>query len=341
MKAIGYLKSLEIEHPDALLDIEQPVPEVNGRDLLVRIAAVSVNPVDTKVRVRVQPEGDVPKVLGWDAVGEVVAVGDQVQFYNKGDKVWYAGDLTRPGTNAEFHCVDERIVGHKPETLSDAQAAAFPLTAITAWEMLFDRLGLVHTDTPEKTGEQQLLIIGAAGGVGSIMVQLAAQLTNATVIGTASRPESQQWVRELGADYVIDHRKPLSAELKRLGIESVSHVASLNATDQHFDEIVTALAPQGKLGLIDDPAVPLDIMQLKMKSISLHWEFMYTRSMFNTADIEQQRNLLNRMAELVDAGRIKTTLGEHFGRINASNLKKAHASIESGTSIGKVVLEGF
>ncbi len=340
MKAIGYLKSLEIEHPDALTDIEQPMPTVAGRDLLVRIAAISVNPVDTKIRARVQPDAE-PKVLGWDAVGEVVEVGDQVQFYQKGDKVWYAGDLTRPGTNAEYHRVDERIVGRKPESISSAEAAAFPLTAITAWEMLFDRLGLAHTGSPDKKDHQRILIVGAAGGVGSIMVQLAAQLTDATVIGTASRPESQQWVTELGADYVIDHRKPLSAELQRIGIDSVTHVASLNATDQHFDEIVAALAPQGKLGLIDDPATPLDIMKLKMKSISLHWEFMYTRSMFDTPDIEKQRDLLNSIAELIDAGRIKTTLGEHYGLINATNLKKAHASIESGKAIGKVVLEGF
>lgn len=341
MKAIGYLKSLDITDQDSLVDIELPTPMVQGRDLLVKVEAISVNPVDTKIRANVPAEGDTYKVLGWDAVGEVIEVGEQAQFYNKGEKVWYAGDLTRPGTNSEYHLVDERIVGRKPETLSNAEAAALPLTAITAWEMLFDRLGLEKVRQPNKIGQEKILIIGAAGGVGSIMVQLAAQLTDAVVIGTASRPESQQWVKALGADYVIDHRKPLSSELKRLGIDNVTHVASLNATDQHFDEIVESLAPQGKLGLIDDPQLPIDIKLMKAKSISLHWEFMYTRSMFNTLDIEKQRELLNAVAELIDSGCIKTTLGEHYGLINADNLKRAHANLESGKAIGKIVLEGF
>lgn len=341
MKAIGYQKSLDISHQDSLIDIELATPKPADRDLLVKIGAISVNPVDTKVRMRAEPaEGDY-KVLGWDAVGEVVEVGEQVQFYKKGDKVFYAGDLTRPGTNSEYHLVDERIVGHKPQSISNAEAAALPLTAITAWEMLFDRLGLERVSDAGEKGDERILIIGAAGGVGSIMVQLAAQLTNAVVIGTASREQSQQWVKELGADYVIDHRKPLSVELKRIGIDNVTHVASLNATDQHYDEIVESLAPQGKFGLIDDPQLPLDIKKLKMKSISLHWEFMYTRSMFGTDDIEQQRDLLNSVAELVDAGQLKTTLGEHYGLINAVNLKRAHASLETGKAIGKIVLEGF
>lgn len=341
MKAIGYLKSLDISHQDSLIDIDLPTPTPTGRDLLVKIDAISVNPVDTKVRVRAQPENGEHKVLGWDAVGEVIDAGDQAQFYQKGDKVWYAGDITRHGTNSEYHLVDERIVGRKPESISNAEAAAFPLTAITAWELLFDRLGFEHSTSADNAGRQQLLIVGAAGGVGSILVQLAAQLTDAVIIGTASRPESQAWVKELGADYVIDHRKPLSEELKRIGIDSVTHVASLNATEQHYDEIVESLAPQAKLALIDDPQSPLDIMKLKMKSISLHWEFMYTRSMFNTDDIEKQRDLLNSIAELIDAKRIKTTLGEHYGQINAENLKRAHANLESGSAIGKIVLEGF
>jgi len=341
MKAIGYQQSLDISHSDSLIDIELPTPKPAGRDLLVKIDAISVNPVDTKVRMRAQPEQGSYKVLGWDAVGEVIEVGEDVQFYKKGDTVFYAGDLTRPGTNSEYHRVDERIVGYKPRTISNAEAAALPLTAITAWEMLFDRLQLERVNKPQKNNDERILIIGAAGGVGSIMVQLAAQLTNATVIGTASRAESQQWVKELGADYVIDHRQPLSKELKRIGLDNVTHVASLNATDQHYDEIVECLAPQGRFGLIDDPALPVDIKKLKMKSISLHWEFMYTRSMFTTEDIEQQRDLLNSVAELIDAGRLKTTLGEHYGLINADNLKRAHASLESGQAIGKIVLEGF
>lgn len=341
MKAIGYQKSLEITHQNSLIDIELPTPKASGRDLLVKIDAISVNPVDTKIRKLVQPEEGDYKVLGWDAVGEVIEVGDQVEFYRAGDKVFYAGDLTRPGTNSEYHLVDERIAGQKPRSISNAEAAALPLTAITAWEMLFDRLGLVRVSEAGEKGDERILIIGAAGGVGSIMVQLAAQLTSATVIGTASREESQQWVKDLGADYVIDHRKPLSAELKRIGIDNVTHVASLNATDQHYDEIVESLAPQGKFGLIDDPQLPLDIKKMKQKSISLHWEFMYTRSMFKTEDIEKQRELLNSVADLIDSGRLKTTLGEHYGVINADNLKRAHESLESGKSIGKIVLEGF
>ena len=341
MNAIGYLKSLDISHQESLIDIDLPTPTPTGRDLLIKVNAISVNPVDTKVRVRAQPENGEHKVLGWDAVGEVIDAGDQAQFYQKGDKVWYAGDITRQGTNSEYHLVDERIVGRQPQSISDAEAAAFPLTAITAWELLFDRLGLEQSTTADKTGRQQLLIVGAAGGVGSILVQLASQLTDAVVIGIASRPESQAWVTELGADFVIDHRKPLSEELKRIGIDNVTHVASLNATEQHYDEIVESLAPQGKLALIDDPQLPLDIMKLKMKSISLHWEFMYTRSMFNTGDIEKQRDLLNSIADLIDAGHIKTTLGDHYGQINAENLKRAHANLESGSAIGKIVLEGF
>lgn len=342
MKAIGYTESLAVDHPRSLIDIEQPVPMPSGRDLLVRVKAISVNPVDTKIRANVSPSHDGFKVLGWDAVGEVVDVGAEVEHYRKGDNVWYAGDLTRPGSNAEYQLVDERIAGRKPSSVSDAQAAALPLTAITAWEMLFDRLGIPpsgasKTDTPRV----RILVIGAAGGVGSILVQLAKQLTDAMVIGTASRAESQQWVKGLGADYVIDHHKPLSQELARIGIDSVTHVISLNATDQHFMEIVECLAPQGKLGLIDDPQAPLDIKLLKSKSISLHWEFMYTRSMFNTDDMGQQRELLNAVSALVDAGRIKSTLAANYGVINAENLRRAHATLESGVAIGKIVLEGF
>lgn len=338
MKAIGYQTSLDISHNDALLDIELPVPEATGRDLKIRVRAISVNPVDTKIRQRVQPEQGY-KVLGWDAVGEVVATGEEVSFYNKGDIVWYAGDLTRQGTNAQYHLVDERIVGRKPATLSDAQAAATPLTAITAWEMLFDRLGIEKQT--DKKHKEQILIIGAAGGVGSILVQLAARLTGARVIGTASRPESQQWVKTLGADDVIDHRQPLSEALAGIGIDQVTHVISLNATEQHFTEIAKVIAPQGKFALIDDPSEPLDIGLLKMKSVSLHWEFMYTRSMFQTDDMVRQRELLNEVADLVDAGVLKTTLGQHYGTINATNLKRAHQDIEAGRTIGKIVLEGF
>jgi len=341
MKAVGYLKAQAIEQEDSLIDIDLPMPKPVGEDLLVQVKAVSVNPVDTKIRSAVNPNEGEHKVIGWDAVGEVVGVGENCELFKIGDRVWYAGDLTRSGCNAEYQLVDERIVGHAPKTISDAQAAALPLTTITAWELLFDRLGFSQSIDSGKQDKQRLLIVGASGGVGSILTQLAAHLTDAEVIGTASRPETQEWVMQCGADYVIDHRKPLSKELKRIGIENVTHAISLTHTDQHYDELVQSIAPQGKLALIDDPSVPLDIMKLKVKSISLHWEFMFTRSMFQTKDMMQQHILLNRVAELIDAGKLKTTLKSTQGSINAENLKKAHAEIESHKTIGKIVLEGF
>ncbi|WP_298444082.1 zinc-binding alcohol dehydrogenase family protein [uncultured Ferrimonas sp.] len=334
MKAVGYQHSLAIDLPNALIDITLPPPVATGRDLLVQVHAISVNPVDTKIRQRVAAEDGQYKVLGWDAAGVVTAVGEQVTDVKVGDEVYYAGDLTRSGSNAEYQLVDERIVGRKPRSLSFAEAAALPLTAITAYELLFERLK-VATDKPQK-----LLVVGAAGGVGSILVQLAKQLTQLEVIGTASRQESQQWLRELGADQIINHRQPLSEALAAIGIEQVDYVASLTNSDDHLTEIVKALKPQGQLGLIDDPA-SFDIRALKQKSISLHWEFMYTRSMFQTEDMIAQQRLLNQVAELVDAGELRTTVGEHFGRINAANLVKAHQRLEAQQAIGKIVLEGF
>ena len=337
MKAIAYYQSLPIEDPAALQDIELPAPEPGPRDLLVEVRAISVNPVDTKVRRNVQPEAGAAKVLGWDVAGVVKAVGSDVTLFQPGDKVWYAGSIARAGGNSELHTVDERIVGHMPKSLGFAEAAALPLTAITAWELLFERLQIA--EGKEDQG-QSLLIVGAAGGVGSILTQLAKQLTGLQVIGSASRPETQQWVRELGADRVVDHRQPLAAELKAQGIEQVTHVASLTQTDEHLDQLVEALAPQGKLALIDDPK-QLDVVKLKRKSLSLHWEFMYTRSLFETPDMLEQHKLLNRVADLIDAGTLKTTVGEHFGQINAVNLRRAHALLESGAAKGKIVLEGF
>ena len=335
MKAVAYRQSLPIEHAESLLDVTLPEPTPGPRDLLVDVKAVSVNPVDTKVRKRAAPPAGEVKVLGWDAAGVVQAVGAQVTLFKPGDRVWYAGDITRPGSNAERQCVDERIVGHLPKSLSFAQAAALPLTAITAWEVLFDRLEIAAG------ASGSLLIVGAAGGVGSIMTQLARQLTGLTVIGTASRPETQAWVRALGAHQVIDPPRPLSEELARIGVPAVSHVASLTQTHLHYAEIVKALAPQGRLALIDDPAQPLDVMLLKGKSLSLRWESMFTRSMFQTPDMQAQHELLERVAALVDEGRVRTTLAEHYGVIDAANLRRAHAYIESGTARGKVVLEGF
>ncbi|QIH06016.1 MULTISPECIES: zinc-binding alcohol dehydrogenase family protein [unclassified Pseudomonas] len=337
MKAIAYYQSLPIDDPRALQDIELPEPTPGPRDLLVEVKAISVNPVDTKVRRNVQPEGGAAKVLGWDVAGVVKAVGSEVSLFKAGDQVFYAGSIARAGANSEVHVVDERIVGHMPKSLGFAEAAALPLTAITAWELLFDRLQ-VSQDPQIK--DQSLLIVGAAGGVGSILTQLARQLTGLKVVGTASREQTQAWVRELGAHAVVDHSQPLSAELKRIGIEQVTHVASLTQTDAHLDQLVEALAPQGKLGLIDDPQ-SFDVTKLKRKSLSLHWELMYTRSLFETPDMQQQHVILTRIAELIDAGTLKTTVGEHFGRIDAANLRRAHALLESGKAKGKIVLEGF
>lgn len=333
MKAIVYRDpQLPITDPQALYEIDTPTPTPGERDLLVKIAALSVNPIDTKIRRTAQT--DEPRILGWDAVGEVVAVGDKVSLFSPGDKVYYAGSLIRPGTNAEYHLVDERIVAKKPVKCSDAEAAALPLTALTAWELLFDRL---NVDTQQ---EKTLLIIGAAGGVGSILTQLASKLTKLRVIGTASRPETADWVRTFGADHVIDHTHPLSEELAKIDIQQVDYVASLTHTDSHYDEIVKILAPQGKLGLIDDPK-SLDALPLKRKAISLHWELMFTRSLFETPDMIRQHEILSQVATLIDQGVLTTTLAEQYGTINAANLRKAHAMIESNKAKGKIVLEGF
>ncbi len=333
MKAIAITRSAP-HNIEFLHEIELPQPTATGHDLLIEVKAISVNPVDTKVRAGFS--GDTPRVLGWDAVGVVTAVGEAVTLFAPGDEVWYAGALGRAGSNSEYQLVDERIVALKPKTLDNAAAAAMPLTAITAWEMLFDRLGVQEQGNEGDT----LLIVGAAGGVGSILVQLARKLTKMTVIGTASRPESQKWVREAGAHHVIDHSKPLSEELAAQGINEVTHVASLNHTEAHYAEIIKALAPQGKLALIDDPET-LDARPLKAKSISLHWEFMFTRSMFETRDMIAQHQLLTRVAGLIDDQVITTTLGEHYGAITAANVQKAHAQLETGRAVGKIVLEGF
>lgn len=338
MKAVGYIQPQAISQPDSLMDIDLPDPVATGRDLLVEVKAVSVNPVDTKVRASSAPaEGQTYKVLGWDASGIVKAVGPEVTLFKPGDRVWYAGSIARPGTDSELHLVDERIVGHAPKSLDFAQAAALPLTSITAWEMLFDRLGILPGKQPS---HKTLLIIGASGGVGSIMIQLASRLTSLTVIGTASRPETQAWVKELGAHHVIDHSKPIAEELGRIGFPTVDYIVSLTQTEAHIAQIVEAIAPQGKFGLIDDPAM-LDATKFKRKAVSIHWELMFTRSLFGTEDMIGQHRLLNEVAELVDAGLVRTTLAERFGTINAANLKTAHALLESGKARGKVVLEGW
>ncbi|MDO6486304.1 zinc-binding alcohol dehydrogenase family protein [Colwellia sp. 6_MG-2023] len=341
MKAIGYEKSLPISELASLVDIEMKQPTASGHDLLVRVKSIAVNPVDCKIRQNVAPEANEYKIIGWDAVGEVVGVGELVTHFKLGDSVFYAGDLNRQGCNAEYQLVDERIVGNKPKSLSDSEAAALPLTSITAWELLFERLAIKQQqpDNKEKS-KDVLLIVGAAGGVGSILVQLASVLTGATVIATASRDSSAEWVKKLGADHVVDHSKPLVAQIEQLNIGQVTHVASLTHTDSYMDSYVEMLAPMGRIALIDDPQ-SVDIKKLKPKSLSLHWEFMFTRSMFQTEDINEQHNLLNSIAELIDQGYLQTTVGKHLGGINATNLRAAHAEIESGKSIGKIVLEGF
>lgn len=359
MKAVGYRTPSPIDAPDSLLDITLPDPTATGRDLLVEVKAVSVNPVDTKVRASAQPAaGEEYKVLGYDAAGIVRAVGPEVFLFQPGDEVFYAGSIARSGTNAELHLVDERIAARKPATLSFAASAALPLTAITAWELLFDRLNIPRTgssrtapnlaaarlhpapansSSPKPAG---ILVLGGAGGVGSILIQLARQLTDLTVIATASRPETRQWCSQLGAHHVIDHGQPMKTQLDALGIPAVEFIASLTATAQHYPGIVDLLAPQGKIGVIDDPPT-LDVKPLKRKAASLHWEFMFARPVFQTPDMIAQHHLLIEVARLVDAGILCTTHTGSLGTINAANLRHAHRLIESGKTHGKIVLDGF
>jgi len=343
MKAVGYYKPLPITESDSLLDLELPAPVPSGRDLLVEVRAVSVNPVDTKIRKRNTPRGSEPRILGFDAAGVVAGTGEEVKLFKVGDEVYYAGSNERAGSNAQLQVVDERIVGRKPASLGFPEAAALPLTSITAWELLFDRFGVARGDKPTNKmvviGET-LLIIGAAGGVGSILTQLARKLTALTIVGTASRPETTGWVHSLGAHYVVDHSYPLGDELRRTGISQVTYVASLTQTPLHFAEAAELLAPQGKFGLIDDLG-PNDVGLLRRKSISFHWEFMFTRAVFGTPDMIAQHNLLNEVADLIDAGVLRTTMQANYGSINAANLKRAHAMLESGKTIGKIVLEGW
>jgi NADPH2:quinone reductase len=337
MKAVGYRELGPIDRADSLVDIELEKPLAKGRDLLVAVHAVSVNPVDTKIRRRASADPGGWKVLGFDAVGRVEAVGEGVTLFKPGDEVFYAGSMARQGANSEFHLVDERIVGRKPTSLTDAEAAALPLTAITAWEMLFDRLDVRR---PVSGAAPAVLIIGGAGGVGSIAIQILRATTDLTVIATASRPETTAWVTELGAHHVLDHSQPLAAQVKALGLGEPGFVFSTTETHKHLAEITQLIAPQGRFGLIDDPPA-LDAMAFKRKANSIHWELMFTRPIFGTPDMEEQGKLLNAVAKLVDAGRIRTTATQVLRPINAANLKTAHALIESGTARGKVVLEGW
>ena len=334
MKAIGYREAGPVSAKDALIEFETDIPQLGPKDLLVEVRGISVNPVDIKVRARMQPEAG-PRILGFDAAGIVKEVGAEVTKFRPGDEVFYAGDITRPGTNAEFHVVDERIVGRKPSSVGFAEAAGMALTSITAWELLFDSFML-------KEGEglgEALLVIGGAGGVGSILTQLAKKLTNLTVIATASRDDTRAWVEKMGADHIVNHRNPLDEEMKTLGI-SPRYVAALTHTDKHYEAIQNLIKPRGRIALIDDPGT-LDITPLKRKAISVSWEFMFTRSMFQTEDIEVQHQLLNRVADLLDNGTLVSTVNNHGGRLSAETLQKAHELQDSGTAIGKTVLDGL
>jgi NADPH2:quinone reductase len=338
MRAIGFTETGPIERPDSLVERELPDPVASGHDLLVRVSAVSVNPVDTKVRGGSPGTVGDFRVVGWDAVGTVEAVGDAVTLFRQGDRVYYAGSIVRPGSNAELQLVDERIVGPAPKSLDDAEAAALPLTALTAWEMLFDRLDV---NRPVPNGNRTLLVVGGAGGVGSIAIQIAKRVAGMTVIATASRPETAEWAREMGADHVVDHGKPLAAEVAALGLGAPGFVFSTTNTDQHFGQIVELIAPQGRLGVISGIGAANHPDGLSGKSITLCYELMFTRSLHQTADMIEQHRILSEVARLVDAGVLKTTAKTRLGRIDAVNLKHAHALLETGSTIGKVVLEGF
>lgn len=337
MKAVGYYESLPIDHPRALIDLEIPMPVPGPHDLLVRIKAISVNPLDVAVRRRQAGSPGHPVIPGWDAAGVVEAVGSAVTMFRPGDAVYYAGSLDRQGSYAEYGLVDERVAALKPSTLTFAQAAAIPLTAITAWESLFDRLKLGAGKDP---ANEVLLVIGAAGGVGSMAVQLARRMTNLTVVGTASREASRVWVQGLGAHHVIDHARPLSVQLRDAGIESARYVLSLAQTERHWDEIISLLAPQGEVCIADNPAT-LDPMKLRAKAGALHFEMMWVRVRFPGQDMMQIHRLLKHVAALVDEGLIKCTANDVFGTICAENLRRAQTAIETGRTVGKIVLDGF
>ncbi len=337
MRAIGYVQSLPIDNEQAIYEMNIPVPEMQPHDLLVRIKAVSVNPLDALERMRRPNAPGNSPVLGWDAAGIVESVGTAVTKFKPGDEVYYSGALNRQGSNAEIGVVDERVTALKPKTLPFTEAAAIPLTAITAWECLFDRLKVA---IGKKPCDDSLMVIGAAGGVGSMAVQLARRLTNLNIIGTASRPESEQWVRKLGAHHVINHTRPLSVELQAHGLPLPRYILSMTNTDDHWDEIVASLAPQGEICLIDN-AVGIDVMKLKRKAGALHTEMMFVKVLNQLPDMVQIHRLLTEVAAMIDEGLIKTTMGENYGPLSVENLRRAHAAIETRRTIGKIVLTGF
>ena len=336
MKAVAFTHSKPVTDPESLLDLEVAVPVPRHHDLLVEIKAVSVNPVDTKIRLGGEPLGE-PRVLGFDAAGIVRAIGPEVQNFAVGEEVFYAGVPTRPGTNAEFHLVDHRIVGHKPKTLTFAEAAALPLTSLTAWEMLFDRFRIPRS----KEAGGTLLIVGGAGGVGSMAIQLAAKLTGLTIIATASRPETAQWCRELGAHHVINHHENMAAQFAAFGLAAPEHIFCVTNQRMHFKKLTELLAPEGAIGIIESSTGAVDISTLIRKCGTLHTEYMFARGVLHSATMEQQHLILEAIANLVDNGTLRTTMTGNYGIINSANLKRAHAAIEAGSVRGKIVLEGF
>ncbi len=337
MKAIAIYQYLPTDNPNCFESVEIETPKPEARDLLVRVKAISVNPVDYKVRSSVKEKQTTPKILGWDAVGIVEAVGENTSLFQVGDEVYYAGSVIRPGSNSEYQLVDERIVGKKPTNLSFEEAAALPLTTITAWEALFERLGIESTPTIENQNST-ILIINGAGGVGSIAIQLAKQIAGLQVIATASRDETVAWCKQMGADQCINHHEKFKSELNKINIPSVDYILCLNNTDLHWQNMADVIKPQGKICSVVGNQAPLDLNILKSKSVIFAWEFMFTKSMYHTEDIQSQGKLLNRVSQLCDRGIIKTTLKENFGSLNPHNLAKAHAQVESGTTIGKIVL---
>jgi NADPH2:quinone reductase len=338
MKAVGLYRNLPIGDPESLVDLTVPKPAPSERELLVEVKAISVNPVDYKVRARPDPNAALPRILGWDAAGVVREVGPGVRLFKPGDEVYYAGSIHKPGANSEFHVVDERIVGRKPRKLGFAAAAALPLTTLTAWEGLFDRLGI--SSSGGDSGKT-VLLIGAAGGVGSIAIQLAKKLAGLRVVATASRPESSRWVKELGADAVIDHTGDLAAQMKASGVAEADYIFCLTDATPYFPRFAPVVRPQGKLCLIVSMSEPVQLTPLMQKNVSIHWEFMFTRSLFQTPDMQRQHEILEAAAALIDSGTLHTTLAESLGSINAANLRRAHELLERGRTIGKLVLEGF
>ena len=335
MQAVATYKALPCEEPRALVDLELPDPTPGDRDLLIRVEAVSVNPADYRMRLRKADDGQAA-VLGWDVAGTVEQVGKRAETsFAPGDRVFYSGDLNRQGANCELHAVDARIVGHRPLTLSAAQAAALPLTALTAWEALFERIGIVRID---EGAVRTMLILGGAGGVGSMAVQLAKTVPGLRVLATASSPESQAWCRRLGADEVLDHSQDLRGQLVSIGLTEVEYVLILSHPDEHFDAVSELLAPHGTICCVVPFNQPTDLNRLMRKSARFAWEFMFTRPMFHTSDLIKQSSILNEIARMVDTGLLVSTMSEDMGFICAANLRRAHARLEQGHTLGKLVL---